>query len=299
MNEKIYIGYALDQNIRSQCSSGGVATALIKYLIEKGRIKGAWLAKYEKNLKHKMYFVNKAEDVIKYRGSVYCPVDFSPVWQFINNNDEKVAIVGLPCNFRALGDRPGIFKIGLFCGGVTDIRVLEYLTMRKKIKPEDVLNLGYREGGWLNRKIVATLKNKKEVLLEKKASFFSRCLANFCFGGSSFLNSCNLCRDHRASQADIALGDAWLPEIMNKDSIGTNLIIVRTEKGAQLLNQAVRDRVIKLFLVGPDDLARSQGKIQVKRFFQFMNKHFPFKFVFALYCFYYPMSKIWEKIRKY
>jgi coenzyme F420 hydrogenase subunit beta len=45
--------------------------------------------------------------------------------------------------------------------------------------------------------------------------------------------------------ADISLGDAWLPEITRSDTLGTSVILCRTEIGERVMSQAAKaDRII-------------------------------------------------------
>lgn len=287
----IYTGYAVDKNLRYECSSGGVATALLKYLLETKNIDAAVVATPipDKPIRHRTCLVEKAEDIIKYKGSIYCQVDYSSIWQFIQKNDQRLAIMGLPCQLKAVDlfmatkglDTSKVFKIGLFCGGMTSHKALELLCKWANVNPDNVLNIRYRSGGWPGRKMIVTVCDIKQptgtkevVLFDRDASLFQRHLYNFCFGGPFFLNCCRKCGDQTAECADISLGDAWLPEFTSSDTIGTNLVIARTAKGQKILQGAVCNGVLELNQATPEDIVHSQGNCLVGRKLGLWGKSF-------------------------
>jgi coenzyme F420 hydrogenase subunit beta len=287
----IYTGYAVDKNLRYECSSGGVATALLKYLLETKNTDATVVAAPipDKPIRHHACLVEKAEDVIKCKGSIYCQVDYSSIWQFIQKNNQRLAIIGLPCQLKAVDlfmaakglDTSKIFKIGLFCGGMTSHKALDFLCKRANVNPDNVLNIRYRSGGWPGRKMIVTVCDikhptgtKEVVLFDRDASLFQRHLYNFCFGGHFFLNCCRRCEDQTAEYADISLGDAWLSEFTSSDTIGTNLVIARTAKGLKILQSAVCDGILELNHATPEDIVHSQGNCLVGRKLGLWGKSF-------------------------
>jgi len=57
---------------------------------------------------------------------------------------------------------------------------------------------------------------------------------------------CLICKDHFAYDADITLGDAWHPKFVERDSLGTSIIIVRSNRGLNLLNESVKEGILHL-----------------------------------------------------
>jgi coenzyme F420 hydrogenase subunit beta len=49
------------------------------------------------------------------------------------------------------------------------------------------------------------------------------------------MHRCNLCSDALGELADIACGDAWLPEYVANDNRGTSVMIVRDTRGTEFL----------------------------------------------------------------
>ena len=121
--KQIYTGHVNNEELRYQSSSGGIATALLKYLFETNEIDKAFIAApiKENPLKHRMQLIYKAEDAVRCNDTIYCQVDYSSVWDFIKNNDNgRLAVIGLPCQLKAIDllvsnkNQLKIFKIGLF-----------------------------------------------------------------------------------------------------------------------------------------------------------------------------------------
>jgi hypothetical protein len=66
-----------------------------------------------------------------------------------------------------------------------------------------------------------------------------------------------MCPDQAAELADIALGDAWLPEF-RADHVGRSLVICRTPAGHRLLERAMEAQVVMLQPVAADKVWQSQ-----------------------------------------
>ena len=102
--KNIYTGYACDTELRYQSSSGGIATALLSYMLDNGRIEGALIAVPvpETPIRHRIYKVESAEGVKANKGTVYCTVDHSHAWRFLRDKDSRLAVVGEPCFLKAV-----------------------------------------------------------------------------------------------------------------------------------------------------------------------------------------------------
>lgn len=288
--KKIYTGHAADNDLRYASSSGGVATALLMHLFKKEAIQGALVASPipGKPMRHCIYLIRNSGDSISHRGTIYCQIDYSHAWKFIQENQDRLAIMGQPCHLKAVDlfmaikelDTTKILKIGLFCGGTSSYRALQYLCERKKVSPDKTLNIRYRSGGWPGRKMIAAIpdpdnpgRTKEVVLFEKDASLLQSYLYNFCFSGSFFPKCCLICTDQTAECADISLGDAWLPRLTLLDTLGTNIIISRSVRAQQTLLEAVKDGIIQLEEAQPEDVLCSQGNCLVGRKLGLWGRH--------------------------
>jgi coenzyme F420 hydrogenase subunit beta len=293
---KIYTGHAADSNIRYMCSSGGVATAVLLHLFKTKSIHGALIACPipDKPIKHRVYLVKRIEGIISHSGTIYCQIDYSQVWKFIQNSQGQLAILGQPCYLKAVDsfidakklDGLRIFKIGLFCGGTSNHRVLEYLCKRKKVNPEEVLSIQYRSGGWPGRKMVVTVLEptsstgtKEVILFDREASLLENYLYRFCFSGAFFPKFCLACRDQTAEHADISLGDAWLSRFTSWDRAGTNIVIARTLRAQELIEDAGSKNAIEWEEAKSEDVINSQGNCLAGRKLGLWGKHIMNDFV--------------------
>jgi len=224
--------------------------------------------------------VKNVDDIISNRGTVYTQIDYSGIWEVLQENKDRLAIMGLPCYLKAVDlfmatkklDTSRIFKIGLFCSGMSKHRVLEYLCKRKKINPDKVLSIRYRSGGWPGRKMIVTIPDPKDpsntkeiVLFERDVSLLQKYLYSFCFSGPFFLKCCLICRDQTAECADISLGDAWLPRFTSSDSSGTNIIVSRTTRAQKIIEEEACKGIVCLQETHSEDVLDSQGGLVGKK----------------------------------
>ena len=123
-----YIGYATDVDIRYNSSSGGLITQLLIFALENKIIDGAIVTKMKKDnpLEPETFIARTKKDIIESSKSKYCPVPLNIVLREIINSkeDEKFAIVGLPCHINGIINAEKInkklkdkiiIKFGIFC----------------------------------------------------------------------------------------------------------------------------------------------------------------------------------------
>jgi len=144
---------------------------------------------------------------------------------------EKVAMVGTPCHMVAaakmnrfsdyLGESPLDIKIGLFC-----MENFSYAYMKKLLEEHDV-----------------DMKDVIECRVEKNYMWFYLTEDRLFKiplkeAKSCMRKNCQVCMDFTSELSDISVGSVGSPE-------GWSTVIVRTEKGLKLLNDAEKDNYIK------------------------------------------------------
>lgn len=279
-----YLGFAKDRKIRSAASSGGSVTALLLFLLKERLIDGALVVQMDgKNpLKARAKLASTAKEILEARGSKYQPVDFfAGIKEILKTRNKKFAVVGLPCYFQALEKlgqiKPELKKkiflrLGLFCGSGVSFSGTKFLLRYLGFKPEEVESISYRGYGWPGKIMIKTA--------EKNYFFPYSKLANFFNLGFFVPPACFSCSDFTNELADISFGDAWLPEIIKKDKLGTNIIITRTERGEVVLKEA--EKAIFLKKISAEKISKAfwwrlyskKGKLS-----------FPYKFLFSYYRF--------------
>ena len=257
---RCYIGYARDLRIRLNGASGGIITALLLFLLEEEIIDGVVVAVMREYTKPKPYVIRKPKDLLAAQGSIYMPVPMGTIIKYIMRHEERYAIVGLPCHieglrkaerlFRELRERI-ILRVGLFCGGIINLLGHSFILRKMKVDVNNVKNIKYRGRGWPGY-IRIILRDRKE----KRVPFIIFWSLVYPF----FLPiRCILCLDPTNELADLSCGDAWLPEIIKRDRIGTSLIITRTKKGDELVRRAIEKHYIEAVETTASDVIRSQG----------------------------------------
>jgi len=263
-----YAGYSQNKIIRRKGSSGGVATSLIKFALENNIIQAAVASRLneEKPFLGEGVVVKNPQDLAKTSGSKFLPIATNSALKGIIRDDkvEKIALVGLPCQIHSLRKamselspvkKKDILLIGLFCKQTKDLRFTEFLLSKAGAKKDDVKHIHYRKGSWPGS-FVATLKDGSERSLDRWHPAYGS------FPWTLFLYSpirCLLCSDATAELADLAIGDPWLKEF-KKETIGTSLIISRTEKGERILQEARVSGAISFVPFSAEKIIESQSK---------------------------------------
>jgi len=238
-----YTGYSTNERLRHDCSSGGIVTQLLIYLLEKNIIDGALVTKMKKDnpLEPEPFIAKTKKEIISGRGSKYCPVPVNVGLKGIlsSKKNEKIAVVGLPCHIQGIRKAEEvlpelkkriILHIGLFCNHTPNFSATKVLLEKFKIRPEKILKLDYRGEGWPGKMKIRT-KNKDFLI----SDYWS------IIGSPKFTaKRCKLCTDATAELADISCGDAWLPEFL-KDRTGTSIIIIRSPISRQILEFMKRE----------------------------------------------------------
>lgn len=264
-----YLAHATDYDIRYNSASGGLVTALLIFALEERIIDGALVTKMSEDnpLRPQPFIARTRDEIISASKSKYCPVPANIALREIvdTKEDEKFAVVGLPCHIHGIRKAETVNKkargkivlhFGLLCGHAPNFWGTEVLLKRLKVKREDILKLDYRGEGWPGSMKVS-YKGGGKLSVPHCWSFI----------GSDYFfpDRCLMCCDQTAELADISFGDAWLAEV-SSDTIGKSVIVSRTEHGEQLLQKAKAKNVIELSKITTNDVKRSQiGALYFKK----------------------------------
>ena len=265
-----YIGHATDYDIRYNSASGGLVTALLIFALEEGIIDGALVTRMKKDnpLEPEPFIARTREEIIEASKSKYCPVPANVALKKILESEEaeRFAVVGLPCHVHGIKKAEQINKklkekivlhIGIFCGGMPNFMGTEFLLRQLKLQSKDIVMLNYRGEGWAG-KMSLKLRNNETKIIPYPAYWDG-------FGSFFYPFRCTLCSDWTSELSDISFGDAWLPEIVERDKIGTSLIITRNEESNSVLQQMISQNKIKLNGITRNKVAISQGGISWKK----------------------------------
>jgi coenzyme F420 hydrogenase subunit beta len=265
---EVWEGYAADPEIRFNGSSGGIASALALYCLEKEGMYGVLhTASDEKDAVANQTVISRSRGEILHRaGSRYAPASPCSELNLIESAPESCIFIGKPCDVAglrkaaklrpALKEKVGV-AIGIFCAGTPSTQGTINLLNKYHINAEDVDALRYRGRGWPGHFTAHSKRDKSKLqeLTYKEAWGFVQAYRPF---------RCYLCPDATSELADISCGDAWYREIKDDDP-GYSVVLVRTERGRRIIRGAIEAGYVKIERAAPQILSLSQKAMPNKR----------------------------------
>ncbi|MDM8249899.1 Coenzyme F420 hydrogenase/dehydrogenase, beta subunit C-terminal domain [Lacrimispora saccharolytica] len=244
--QKALVGYSSNKNIRYKAASGGALTELCIYLLESNKVDGIIHTTFDsKDPTRTISCVSyTAEEIISRCGSRYSIS--VPLYNLnsLMKDGEKYAFVGKPCDVMAL--RRGIevnsklgkqipYLLSFFCAGEPSVDAQNNLIKAIGTTKEKFSTITYRGNGWPGYTTV-TEKDGNVLKMEYKNAWGK-------YLGRDIRNLCRFCMDGTGDAADIVCADFWY---LDKDGApdfseheGRNIIIARTEKGSEILDETV------------------------------------------------------------
>ena len=262
----IYLGYSVDDKVRSKAASGGVTSALLCYALETGKIEGVFVVRMQNAdegdpLSPKVYLATTKEEVLRAQQSKYITVPMNMCLREIirDKSDKRYAFVGLACQMHGLRKaeqqiprlrRKIVLRIGLICGHSMNRLGTRHLLRLVNARESDVEYIEYRAKQWPGN-FLAKLKNGGEIMISHPdwTSYVLTAYEKW---------RCHFCPDPLCELADVSVGDPWLPQLRGER--GYNLIISRTDCGVEFLEDAQKAGVIEAFKVDPHKVIESQGR---------------------------------------
>lgn len=266
---EVWEGYASGAEIRFRGSSGGAATAIALFCLEKEHMTGALHigANPESPLQNVPVFSKSREDLLACAGSRYSPAAPCEKMGWIREPDSHCVFIGKPCDVVALRKAAIVdplledkvaLSISIFCAGTPSSKGTEDLLTILGVKRDEVEEIRYRGCGWPG---MTTVKIKGDNSQTRRMTYeqsWGDILSNY----GQF--RCRVCPDSTGELADISCGDPWHREIEPDDS-GRSLVLVRTERGREILHKAMKEGYIQLDRVEPDTLPQSQRALLRRR----------------------------------
>lgn len=268
----LYAGYVIEGDYRKNASSGGLATWILVELLKSGHIDGVIHVKESNDgdgILFKYDISKTVKDICKGSKSKYYPVEFSRAVNKIKKMPGNFAIVGIPSlimEIRLLALQDPVvgekikYTIGLICGHQKSAKYAESLAWQCGIKPGDLKSIDFRhkiDGAPSDdyaTKFTGMVDGQEKTIIKSQKDLFC---SNW---GHGFFKTkfSDFTDDALNETADISLGDAWLPEYVN-DEFGNNVVIVRNQVIAGILENGIRDKKIKLDELEVQDIIRSQS----------------------------------------
>jgi coenzyme F420 hydrogenase subunit beta len=265
---EIWEGHAAENQIHFSGASGGVLTALALYCLEREAMEFVLHVGMdpEKPWLNKTALSKDRAQLLERNGSRYAPSSPCEALNAIEQSKRPCVFIGKPCDTAAVTMvrryRPGLDeKLGLvltfFCAGPPSTQATLKLLKQLEIPLEEINEIRYRGNGWPGNFSVLYRNRREEKLLTYEESWGS--LADY---PRSF--RCHLCPDGLGELADIACGDAW-HRYTGDGNKGLSLLLVRSERGREILHRAAASGYLKLSHSGPDEVIKAQDQLQRRK----------------------------------
>lgn len=246
---KAYIGRATNDQIFRNAQSGGVATAIVAYLLDGGLIDAAVVCKMEFDTTPKVipFVVENVNQLYETQRSCYTPVTLLTALKEVSNK-KSVAVVGIPCHIEGITSLMKVsnkfanisYKIGLICDRT------ECETLQDVIKSYPPIPVSTKiKISWRKKYIEQNNSYNYEtapIEIERENGSISILPRHYRTALKEMFTPprCRLCYDKINIFADIVLGDPWRLE--GADNLkGESLVFSRTDKGQKLLEEMLQN----------------------------------------------------------
>ena len=257
------VGRAKNEEIYLNSQSGGVTTAILKYLLDENIVSAVVVSQMnDVSLKNEVKIITNSNDLLQSQKSKYVPTSIVSIVPEILKIEGRVAIVGLSCHMHGLENLTQIkkkldqkiIKIGLICDRVMLYSSIDFFT--KSVTKNTVQKFVFRDTSntqypgdisfFIDDKLtIVDKKNRKQM-----KDFFTP-------------TRCMLCFDKMNVYSDIVLGDPHAINGTNKQN-GESLVIVRTDLGNEIIQDCLEKDYIQLRTISAQDAIVGQG-IEIKK----------------------------------
>ncbi|MAT43063.1 MAG: coenzyme F420 hydrogenase [Anaerolineaceae bacterium] len=257
--------YAKDEITRNHAASGGVITAILKYMLETGKIDGALVlisSVNGNNVNCDYQIITDPDELPKAQGSKYFTTNFThDAVPLIEAFEGNLALVLLPCDTwvinRLRKNNPKLnqkikLTIALFCGHISDPALTQLVIKKNKPAGKSLTDFRYRAGHWRGK---MHFSYEDDIHNEKPFSVFSdyQNLYFYC------ARKCLRCNDHTGYDCDLSIGDVWLMAMKN-NPIKHNAVIARTTFANDLIVQALSENILEGKPVSIETIADAQSR---------------------------------------
>ena len=240
----LFYAWSTDEQIRFQSSTGGLLNGLSLFLLESKKVNFILhtAGDPEKPMRSIPRFSYTKQELLSCESrSRYGPA--SPLSKFNEALDTKknFAFVGKPCDISAIRqlsktdervNKQCKFLLTLVCGGSTEFTKSQDFIKSFNVKEEELEIFRYRGFGNPGKMYIKT-KDGREHDREYNSFWGEESTWRVHF-------RCKICPDAIGESADIAALDTWRGGSPKKEDEGFNAAIVRTQKGSDLLKEAIK-----------------------------------------------------------
>lgn len=307
----VFVAKNKDENVRLSSSSGGVFSAISKFVLDnKGIVYGA---AFDDEFKVNHVKINSLLELDKLKGSKYVQSNLGDIFLDIKNeilSDRYVLFTGTPCQVAGLKAYLGskaykkLILVDFVCHGTPSPLIWEkYIELLQKKNDSELKKYSFRSKrfGWHNSRLYAEFNNGKYLFVNYLLDSYN----GIFYAHTALRPSCHDCVFTNFQRtSDITIGDFWgiekyKPEF--DDNKGVSLLLINTEKGEKIFSQINKDL---LYLVSNIDEVKQRNltmptKISPKReeFWKGFNKY-GYEYVAKKYTTYGMKNRIKQKVIK-
>lgn len=267
---KYYIGHTTNAEDRYKASSGGLGTAIIKYLLSKPDYgTGITFTFNKEECKYQPNLIHSASE-LNICGSIYHDIDIARfIAQNIKGISDGLVVTCPPCQVSAIRQickKNGIkvFVISYCCSGQTTIEGTWKYYELIGVDRRQIAYMQYRGNGWPSG-IQIHMEDGRKVCRDNYTEPWTTIHQSWLYRPKK----CFFCKMDTEKKADISLADPWLDKYKKEDKIGHTLFLSITENGQQVIEYMAENSMIEYMESDYDEYAIAQKpniqkEIQVK-----------------------------------
>lgn len=241
-----YAAWSLDDNVRYESTSGGIFTELATAIISNGGYVAG--ARYDEDFNIVHCIIKDKSQVQLLRQSKYAQSDKKDIFSQIRNlllEGNTVVFCGTPCECAGLQmfrdiEKGNLILLDFICLGVNSPAVYDlYKNYLEKKYGSKIVRMWFKNKkfGWNRFSTFVEFENGKTYSGDRYNDLFMR---GYLEQRLYLRSACYECKFKSLSRiADVSLGDFWGIGEYKKEldtNLGTSLVMVNTEKGAELFN---------------------------------------------------------------
>ena len=236
-----YFSQAADPELREIAQHGATVTALMELALAEGLIDSAIVSSRDQEFMQNGAIVSDRKALRKNAGSKFTVSPTVAAFnQLVTEDKGNIGVVATPCQALALAkmklvkeDNPKINQlklvVGLYCGWTLSAEKYTKLLLEKNIDLESITRMDIPAG-----------KNILELFTNNGAKSIPFNEVQDCIR-----EACNYCLDSTAEYADVSVGSARFAGNW-EDVREWNQLIVRTQKGRELVELAIKKGVLEV-----------------------------------------------------
>lgn len=265
---EVWEGHAADSEIRFQGSSGGALTAISAYCLEKAGMHGVLhIGADEKDpSRNRTRLSRNRSELMATTGSRYSPASVCNRLDWVENAPAPCVVIGKPVEIAAVSNarslRPKLnsnigVTLSFFCAETPSTRGTWALLKKMGVERDTLSELRYRGRGWPGHFAPVS---KGETAARAKLTYRE----SWGFLQAFRPWAVQLWPDSTGELADITCGDPWY-EQPDGQNPGFSLIVVRTERGREILRGAIEAGYLQATPAERWKLEKSQKGLLLKK----------------------------------